>query len=323
MWKRLGSLTLAMTVAGMCLAGCSGGTSAQSGKTYPERKVEIIVGFGAGSGTDITARALSEPLSKVLGVPVVVTNIEGSQGLNGLEYVYKQPADGYTLFLTTQTQLITQINGLSEIKFTEEFMPVSRLVHDVTLITGNGQGRFKDFDEMKALAEANPKDVKIAGLAATGLDGMIIKQFVESSGLELDLISFGGTGECKSALLGGHVDLSIDDVATAKPLIEDGELTGIVVLSEERLPGLPDVPCSVEKGIDATIGAWRGLSVRKGTDPEVIKTLEEAIVKAMEDPAWKEFVETGMLDQRPGYANSEEFEKIWEEEYAFFETMVE
>ena len=101
MWKRLGSLTLAMTVAGMCLAGCSGGTSAKAGKTYPERKVEIIVGFGAGSGTDITARALSEPLSKVLGVPVVVTNIEGSQGLNGLEYVYKQPADGYTLFLTT------------------------------------------------------------------------------------------------------------------------------------------------------------------------------------------------------------------------------
>lgn len=63
--------------------------------------------------------------------------------------------------------------------------------------------------------------------------------------------------------------------------------------------------------------------MKRGTDPEVIKTLEEAIVKAMEDPAWKEFVETGMLDQRPGYANSEEFGKIWEEEYAFFETMVE
>lgn len=97
-----------------------------------------------------------------------------------------------------------------------------------------------------------------------------------------------------------HVDLSIDDVAAAKPAVEDGELTGIVVLSEERLPAFPTCPVPVEKGIDATIGAWRGLSVRKGTDPEVIKTLEEAIVKAMEDPAWKEFVETGMLDQRPG-----------------------
>ena len=254
---------------------------------------------------------------------MVVTNIEGSQGLNGVEYANKQPADGYTLLLTTQTQLITQIYGLSEIKFTEEFDPVCRLVHDVTLVTGNSKGKFKDFDELSAFAREHPKDVKIAGLAATGLDGMIIKQFVKASGLQIDLISFGGTGECKSALLGGHVDLSIDDIATAKPLIEDGDLIGMMVLAEERMPGLPDVPCSAEKGIDATIGAWRGLSVKKGTDPEVIKTLEEAIVKAMEDPDWKDFVASGMLDQRPGYADSVEFKNIWNEEYAFFEKMAE
>ena len=93
--------------------------------------------------------------------------------------------------------------------------------------------------------------------------------------------------------------------------------------SEERLPDLPDVPCSGELGIDATIGAWRGLSVKKGTDPEIIDALEAAIAEAMEDPAWKEFVANGMLDQRPGYANAEEFGKIWEEEYAFFQTMAE
>ena len=304
----------------LLLAGCSGGSKA---KAFPERKVEIVVGFGAGSGTDVTARALSDPLSKVLGVPVVVTNIEGSQGLNGLEYVYKQPADGYTLMLTTQTQLITQIYGLSDIKFTEEFEPVSRLVHDVTLVTANPQGRFQNFEELSAYAKDHPKDVKIAGLAATGLDGMIIKQFVTNSGVDLDLVSFGGTSECKSALLGGHVDLSIDEIATAKPLIDSGDLLGMMVLSEERLPDLPDVPCSAEFDIDATIGAWRGLSVKKGTDPEIIKTLEEAIVKAMEDPAWQEFVATGMLDQRPGYANAEDFGKIWEEEYAFFQAMAE
>ena len=317
--KAVRTISLILCLA-LLLAGCSGGSK---GKGFPERKVEIVVGFGAGSGTDVTARALSDPLSKVLGVPVVVTNIEGSQGLNGLEYVYKQPADGYTLMLTTQTQLITQIYGLSEISFTEEFEPVSRLVHDVTLVTANPQGRFQDIDELSAYAKEHPKDVKIAGLAATGLDGMIIKQFVENSGMDLELVSFGSTSECKSALLGGHVDLSIDEIATAKPLIDSGDLIGMMVLSEERLPDLPDVPCSGELGIDATIGAWRGLSVKKGTDPEIIDALEAAIAEAMEDPAWKEFVANGMLDQRPGYANAEEFGKIWEEEYAFFQTMAE
>lgn len=289
---------------------------------FPERKVEIVVGFGPGSGTDITARALSEPLSEVLGVPVVVTNIEGSQGLNGLDYVYKQPADGYTLMLTTQTQLITQIYGLSEIKFTEEFDPVSRLCHDVTILGASSSGRFKTLEELTEFAKANPKAVKIAGLAATGLDGMIIKQFVENSGMELDLVSFGGTSDCLSALLGNHVDLTICEIATAKSLMDAGDMIGMMVLAENKLDGV-DIPCSVDLGIEATIGAWRGLSIKKGTDPEIIKYLEDAIAKAMESESWQEFLANNMLNYREGYANSEQFRAIWEEEYAFFEQMAE
>lgn len=289
---------------------------------FPERKVEIVVGFGPGSGTDITARALSEPLSEVLGVPVVVTNIEGSQGLNGLEYAYKQPADGYTLMLTTQTQLITQIYGLSEIKFTEEFEPVSRLCHDVTILGASATGRFKSLEELTEFAKANPKAVKIAGLAATGLDGMIIKQFVMNSGMDLDLVSFGGTSDCLSALLGDHVDLTICEIATAKSLIESGDMIGMMVLSENELEGI-DIPCSLDLGIDATIGAWRGLSIKKGTDPEIIKYLEDAIAKAMESESWQEFLKNNMLNYREGYANAEQFAEIWEEEYAFFEQMAE
>ena len=302
---------------------CGGCTKSDKKAEFPSRRVEIVVGFGPGSGTDVTSRALSEPLSSVLGVPVTITNIEGSQGLKGLEYVYKQPNDGYTLFLTTQTQLITQIYGLSSIKFTEQFEPVSRLVHDVTLVTANADGRFKNFEELAAYAKEHPKDVKIAGLAASGLDGMIIRQFVNNSGLELDLVSFGATAECKSALLGGHVDLNIDEIATAKPLIEAGNLIGIMVLAEERLPGLPDVPCSAEYGIKADIGAWRGLSVKKGTDEKIVQKLQESIVKAMEDQRWKDFVASGMLDQRPGFATSAQFAEIWKEEYAFFDEMIE
>ncbi len=341
--KRLLSVALLLT---LCLSGCSGkgkepavtmaesqGTQgAQADNTskaqetspgFPDRKIEIVVGFGPGSGTDITARALADPLSKVLGVPVVVTNIEGSQGLNGLNYIYKQPSDGYTLFLTTQTQLITQVYGLSEIKFMEEFDPVSRLCHDVTLLGASSGGRFRDLNELTEFARANPKSVKIAGLAATGLDGMIIRQFVENSGMDLDLVSFGGTSDCLSALLGNHVDLTICEVATAKSLMEAGDMIGMMVLSEDRLHDFPDIPCSVELGINATIGAWRGLSVKKGTDPELVAILENGISKAMESEEWKNFVETNMLNYRDGYANAEDFRKIWEEEYSFFEAMAE
>lgn len=336
-----GLFLLMAALSMVCLFGCSekkneaGVTAAESTQgekteetqghktAFPNRKIEIVVGFGPGSGTDITARAIAEPLSDVLGVPVVVTNIEGSQGLNGLNYIYKQPNDGYTLFLTTQTQLITQVYGLSEIKFMDEFEPVARLCHDVTLLGASSSGRFKNLDELMEFAKANPKAVKIAGLAATGLDGMIIKQFVENSGMDLDLVSFGGTADCLSALLGNHVDLSICEVATAKSLMEAGDMIGMMVLSENRLDDFPDIPCSVELGIDATIGAWRGLSVKKGTDPEVTTVLENAVKEAMESEKWKNFVETNMLNYRDGYADADGFRAIWEEEYAFFESMAE
>lgn len=343
---RKGLLLSIAAISALCLFGCSEkknepaaapaevteaqGTQAESsGKEqgdslgFPNRKIEIIVGFGPGSGTDITARAIAEPLSDVLGVPVVVTNIEGSQGLNGLNYIYKQPNDGYTLFLTTQTQLITQVYGLSEIKFMEEFDPVARLCHDVTLLGASSSGRFKDLSELTEYAKANPKAVKIAGLAATGLDGMIIKQFVENSGMDLDLVSFSGTADCLSALLGNHVDLTICEVATAKSLMEAGDMIGMMVLSEDRLNDFPDIPCSVELGIDATIGAWRGLSIKKGTDPEIVSILENGINEAMKSEGWKNFVETNMLNYRDGYADSEDFRTIWEEEYSFFEAMAE
>lgn len=313
------SIALALV---MCL-GTITVAHAEGAESFPERKVEIVVGFGPGSGTDITARAIADPLSEVLGVPVVVTNIEGSQGLNGLAYAYKQPADGYTLFLTTQTQLITQIYGLSDIKFTEEFVPVSRLCHDVTLLGASATGRFKTWDELAANAKANPKDVKIAGLAATGLDGMIVKQFVTNSGIDLDLVSFGGTSDCLSALLGDFVDLTICEIATAKSLMESGDLLGFMVLSEDRLSDFPEIPSSVELGINATIGAWRGLSAKKGTDPEIIAKLEAAIAEAMKSESWQAFLANNMLNYRGGYADAAGFAQVWADEYAFFEQMAE
>lgn len=287
--------------------------------TYPERKIEIVVGFGTGSGTDITARAIAEPLQEILGVPVVVTNIEGSQGIKGMEYAEKQPADGYTFFLTTQTQLLAQINDLSDVKITEDFEPLARLVHSVVLITGNGNGRFKDINEVIAYAKEHPGDVKLGGIGMTSVDAVALREFCSECGADIEYVSFSGGAELSSALLGGHIDLACSELADSMPLIESGDLTGMVVLAENRLPSAPDIPCTGELGINATMGAWRGLSVKKGTDPQIIEFLNEKIQEAMQTESWAKFVEANGLDQRPGYANNKEFADLWVSEYAALE----
>ncbi len=293
--------------------------SAESDFSYPDRKIEIVVGFGTGSGTDITARAIAEPLQEILGVPVVVTNIEGSQGIKGMEYTERQPADGYTLFLTTQTQLLAQINDLSDVKITEDFEPLARLVHSVVLITGNGNGRFKDINELIAYAKEHPGDVKLGGIGMTSVDAVAVREFCNESGAGIEYVSFGSGSELSSALMGGHIDLACSELADSIPLMESGDLIGMVVLADERLPSVPDIPCSVELGINATMGAWRGLSVKAGTDSKIIDFLNEKIVEAMKTKSWANFVQSNGLDQRPGYANNTDFAALWESEYTALE----
>jgi tripartite-type tricarboxylate transporter receptor subunit TctC len=85
------------------------------------------------------------------------------------------------------------------------------LCHDVTVLSTNPTGRFKSWDEIKAFAADHPKEVKVAGTAPNGIDGMTIRQFVKESGVSLDLVSFDNSSEVNSALLGNHVDMSTDD----------------------------------------------------------------------------------------------------------------
>ncbi|GHV36961.1 ABC transporter substrate-binding protein [Synergistales bacterium] len=311
-------LILTLFVCGFVTSNSTFAADSDAVAKFPEKRIEIIASFGPGSGVDITSRALAGPLSRVLGVDVIVTNIEGSQGLVGTEHAYNQAADGYTIFLTTQTHLITQVYGLSDIIFTKEFEPVCRMLHDVTVVSTNPKGRFKTFEELSAFAKEHPNEVKVAGVAPTGLDGMIVKQFIQNSGVPLDMVAFSNSSECKSALLGNHVDLSVDDIVSTSPLVQAGELIGMMVLAEKRVEQLPEIPCSVELGINATIGAWRGISVRRGTDPAIVDKLEQAIIAAMKDPEWLAFVDRGMMNQRQGFASTGDFAKIWDEEMAFF-----
>jgi len=254
----------------------------------------------------------------VLGVPVVVTNMEGGGGIIGMEYVNKQPADGYTFMIHSPTHLLLSIQKLSEVDLIKDFVPVTRLVQDSVLITASSNGRFKTWDEVVAWAEDHPGDVTIGAQAPKGVDAITVRMISAGAGIETKFIPFDGGAEVKSAMLGGHIDLSNDDPINALALVQSGELNALLVGNDKRLPGFPDTPCTVELGIDVTAGPWRGISARKDTPEEAIKGMEVAIAEAMKSAQWQDFAKKAMLDQRPGYANAEEFSKIWEEQYQFY-----
>jgi tripartite-type tricarboxylate transporter receptor subunit TctC len=287
-------------------------------KEFPARGIDIVVPFGPGSGTDTTMRALAPELEKALGVPVVVINAEGSGGLKGMEFASKQPADGYTLFCHTPTHILAEIQNLSSISLTKNFIPVARLVQDSVLVTAGVKGRFKTWDEMVEFAKANPGKVTVAGLSPKGIDAVSMKMIAKAAGIELNFVPFGGGAEAKSALLGGHVDLANDDPANSIELVKAGEMNALLVATDQRLAAFPDTPTSYEKGINITVGPWRGLATIKGTPPEIVAKLEEAVKKAYESESFQKWMKDRMLDQRPGWMGSAELQKKWEEDIAFF-----
>lgn len=323
--KKFFSLLSVLLTLAIVLVGCSGSkpaasTPATSGEPAEwkfDRKIEIVCPWGAGGGADSTLRPLASELEKVLGVPVTVNNVEGAGGVKGVEYTVKQPADGYTFMLGTQSLLIASINGLSSVDVSTELIPVTRLVHDTNVVIASAKAEYKTFTELVEYIKKNPGKVKIGVMSITGVDGLGVKQLFSEAGVEVEALAFSNGAELNAAILGGHVSLGLTGVAEVSGLVASGDIVPLIVLSDKRLPVIPDVEATGDiEGLNATMGPYRGIFAKKGTPEAAIKALEAAIAKAYNTPAYDEFRKANSLDQRPGYLNAEDFAKLWAQDTA-------
>lgn len=285
-----------------------------------ERKIDIICPWGIGGGADSTIRPMADLLKNILGQQVDVVNVEGGGGVNGVEYTYKQPADGYTFMLGTQSLIMQDLQGNTSMNFHEEFTPIVKLVHSINIIAGSKkameQKGYTNFAEMVEYAKANPYGISVGMLTATGADGASLRQTV--AGLDVLEISYGSGSEMNAALMGGHIDMMITGTAEIQGLIESGDVVPLIACAEKRLNRYPDLPCTAELGIDSTIGTWRGIFAKKGTPQEAIDAMVAAVEVAVQDPAWQAFLVQGTYDERAGFAGPEDVLALYNSEYDMF-----
>ncbi len=281
-----------------------------------ERKIELVCPWGAGGGADSTLRAFAAELEKEVGVPIVVNNVEGGGGVQGTEYTAKQPADGYTFMIGTQSLILADIQELMSIDFRETFIPVTRLVHDTNVLVASSKASYNNLDELIEYIKENPGKVKTGVMSVTGVDAFMVLQTFEKAGVEVPLVAFNNGAELNAAILGGHIDLATVGPAEVKGLIESGDMKPIIVASEKRLSMLPDVECTGEKGIESYLGPMRGILCVKGTPQEAIDAFEAAAAKAHASEGFQSWMKSNALDQRPGYARAVDFQTIWDEQYA-------
>lgn len=328
MKKRMTLFLALILVLSATLVGCSSKPStsnnnAANGEFVFNRKIEIVCPWGAGGGADSTLRAFVSALEKEVGVPVVVNNVEGGGGVQGLDFTSKQPADGYTFMLGTQSLLLASYQGLTSKDMYETFTPVVRLVHDTNVIVSSSKAPYSNIDELVQYIKDNPGKVKVGVMTVTGVDAFTVRQTFEELGVEVPLVAFNNGAELNAAIIGGHVSLAIVGPAEVKGLVESGDMKPIIVASENRLPIIENVESTGEKGIDSFLGPMRGIFALKGTPEEALKAFEAAAIKAGNSEEFKAWAASMSLDQRPGFANTADFKAIWDEQNTTLKTLFE
>ncbi|HEV7578497.1 MAG TPA: tripartite tricarboxylate transporter substrate binding protein [Caldimonas sp.] len=274
------------------------------GSGYPNRPVELIVPAGAGGGTDVLARAFAEAAKKHLAQPITVINKPGASGMIGHGEMINARPDGYKLAIVFAEIVIVPHLGLTKLSY-EDFVPIARLNADPAAITVRADAPWSSIEDFLAASRAKPGELKMGNSGNGSIWHLAHAALEDKVHVKYIAVPFSGAAPAVLALLGGHVDavaVSPGEVATH---VQSGKLRTLVVMADRRLKGFDNVPTLKERGIDLSIGTWRGLAAPKGTPPDVLAVLAEATRKSADEPVLKDALDR--LSMGYSYADAETF----------------
>jgi tripartite-type tricarboxylate transporter receptor subunit TctC len=260
----------------------------QSAATYPTRPVRWIVGFPPGGLGDIVARPMGQWLSERLGQPFIIENRPGAAGNIATSAVVHAPADGYTLLLVnpgnaTSATFYDKLN----FNFIRDIAPVAGLIRAPLVIEVNPSIPVKTVPEFIAYAKANPGTVNYASTGNGTTNHITGELFKMMTGINMVHIPYRGSAPALTDLLGGQVQVMVDNLLSSIEYVRTGKLRALAVTTATRSPALPDIPSVGDfvPGLEASI--WQGVGVPKDTPPEIVERLNKEINAALADPKMK------------------------------------
>ncbi len=246
----------------------------------------MVIPFAAGGSPDIIGRIVAEELSTILGQSVVVENRAGAGGNIAVQYVIDQPADGYTLLLGTSGNMASNKVLYRNLKFDTEvdLIPISVAYTTCNALIVPEAGP-KTVAELIAEAKAKPGALSF-GSPGVGTAGHLIGElFKTTTGVQLTHVPYRGQSQVINDLLGGHLSMSFEVAATAIPVVQSGKMRALAVTCPRRLALLPDTPIFSEAGIQGFVLEGLALIAAHGkTPPDIVKKLNEAMVKIISSP---------------------------------------
>src|SRR5437868_13017889 len=251
---------------------------------YPEKPIRLIVPFAAGGNADFVGRLVGDSMAKTLGHPIVVENRAGAGGSLGADLAAKAAADGYTLFLGSNGPLT--VNPFVQAKLgydpLKDFAPIGLANLAPHCLAVNGDVKAKTIPEFVALTKSTPASIGTSGVGSAS--HMTLARFGAVTGANITHVPYRGGGNILPDLLAGTITGTVTELSTVLPQVGGGKVRVPGVAWDTRAPQLSDVPTMIEQGVkDFTAASYVGFLALTGTTAEVMKALEAALIKALND----------------------------------------
>ena len=258
---------------------------------FPTRSLKIVVPTSPGSGSDTTARFVAEQLATALGQPVVIDNKPGGNGVIAAMAVKQAPADGYTLFLASNTHMAVNPIFVKDLPYDpiKDFKPVSGIARGMMIFVASPNSKFNNIADLVSAAKATKQPLTV-GTYTAGFH-LSAEWFASTSGTKYVNVPYKGAPEVFVGLMGDQLDWGVSDLIAAMPQVKAGKLKALAVSGEKRHPDYPDIPTVRESGYPDYVNyTWTSLYVRAETPDAVTGRLADAMQKILATPGGREFI---------------------------------
>jgi tripartite-type tricarboxylate transporter receptor subunit TctC len=299
------ALALAAIVAAPPLLATPG-----QAQDYPSRPVKVIVPFGAGGPADVTARQIGNILQESFGQPFVIENRTGAGGVIGTQEVVKSPSDGYTLLMMSNTQTANEsLVPQRKYELMRDLAPIAPVNYSDLVIVVHPSVQAETLQEFIALAKSQPGKLNYASSGQGTPYHMAGELFKAMAGIDVLHVPYRNSGEARSGVIGGQVQMMIDAVPAMAPNVAENQVRALATTGKTRSTVLPNAPTVIEDGIpgyEATI--WLGLMAPAGTPKPIIDKLNVAVNAVVKRPdVVKLWTQQGAV---PMSMTPEEFDKF-------------
>lgn len=294
---------LLVTLAGM--------TAPSFAQDFPNRLLRIVVPYPAGGGVDGMARALGDGLSQIWKQPVIIENKPGASTMIGGEFVARAPADGYTLFLTSDSSITSNPFLFPNAKFdpVKDFAPITQLIELNQLVVLHPSVSANSLKELVVLSKEKKGALNYGSYGIGSQPHLLFEMLRAQAGAEIMQIPYRGIAPAITATLAGDVQMTLGGWSVTAGHIKAGKLKAIAISKKERQKELPDVPTLREAGFpDIDPQSWFGLFAPAGTPKAVIEKIQTDVAAVFTQPSFQEKLKA--LAFEPVVSTPENFTKF-------------